>query len=155
MGEMGLKSRVFFKAFPFIILATMFIIAIYSNSNSAKLTNTATLYSTGVGAFSDTACTHNLTELNWGTIYAGDNKTLNLFLRNEGNTNINLSYTYGNWTPAKATNIFTLEWSYTGIVLGPNSVYGLSFTLCSVYKPYPEIDFTEFRFDIVITANNV
>ncbi len=150
---MGLKSHILLKALPFLILILMFIVAIYSNSNSARLTNSATLYSIGVGAFSDTACTQNLTELNWGTIYAGDNKTLSFFLRNEGNTNITLSFTYGNWTPAQAVDIFTLQWSYSGVVLGPNSVYGLSFTLCSVYKA--QIDFTEFHFEAVIMASTV
>jgi hypothetical protein len=110
--------------------------------------NTGNLYAVGIFAYQDNACTLNLTALDWGTMYIGSNVSRLVFLRNEGNTNVLLSFTFGNFTPVEASTVFALSWDYNGQPLSSHAVLPVTFTLMSTYTL--GINFTNFSFDITV-----
>jgi hypothetical protein len=143
----------------FCLLAGLTVLVIFSAYavylNSVTIQNVGNFYAVGISAYQDPGCTQNLTQINWGTIYAGNNATYVAYLLNTGNEPVNLTLTVGNWTPSNAANFINLTWNYNGAVCNPGQVMTATFTLQTVYAPYPQIDFTSFSFDITVTASQV
>jgi len=133
-----------------LILFVVLVTAVYMNSYTIR--NRGTLNTVNVAAYQDSQCIINLTVLDWGTIIAGDNLTRSGYLRNEGNINIKLKMTYGNWTLPYAANFLSLGWDCENWTLVPNQAAHANFTLYSIYAPYPAINFTSFAFDITVTG---
>jgi len=102
-----------------------------------------------LGIYSDNNCTTVLSSINWGTLDPGGSTSATVYLRNEGNVQVMLSMTYGNWTPSSASSYFTLSWNRQSYVLSVGSVVQATLTL-SVSSSISGI--TTFNFDITITA---
>ena len=103
----------------------------------------------GVGIYWNQACTNRTLSLNWGPIEAGSNKTLTIYIKNEGNLAALLSLETSNWTPSTSTDYMSLHWNYSGQVLSVSQVIPLELTLTVC----PTISgVTDFSFNTVITA---
>jgi hypothetical protein len=103
----------------------------------------------GVGIYWDSACTNQVSSINWGVIDPGSNKTMTVYVRNEGNAVVTLSRTTQNWNPTPSANYMTLNWNYAGQTLNVNQVLLVRMTLI-VSRTTSGI--TSFAFDIIITA---
>jgi hypothetical protein len=103
----------------------------------------------GVGIYWDSACTNQVSSINWGVIDPGSNKTMTVYVRNEGNAVVTLSRTTQNWNPTTSANYMTLNWNYAGQTLNVNQVLLVRMTLI-VSRTTSGI--TSFAFDIIITA---
>ena len=103
----------------------------------------------GVGVYWDAACTNPVTHINWGAIEPGSSQNVTVYIRNEGNTNVKLSCTTGNWNPPEAEQFLTLTWDYGDQWLAPNAVQPVTFTL-SASPNIQGID--NFSFEITISA---
>ena len=103
----------------------------------------------GVGIYWNSACTNRTSSINWGLTDPGSNKTVTVFVRNEGNTAATLSKATGNWNPSTASSYLSLNWDYTGQTLSVNQVLQVKLTL-TVSKTISGI--TSFGFDITIIA---
>ena len=103
----------------------------------------------GVGIYWDSACTNQVSSINWGVIDPGSNKTMTINVRNEGNAAVTLSRTTQNWNPTTSANYITLNWNYAGQSLSVNQVLLIRMTLI-VSRTTTGI--TTFAFDIIITA---
>jgi hypothetical protein len=137
-------------------LIVLIIFAAYAAyMGSITIHNVGNFYAVGIAAYQDPACTENLTQINWGTVYAGNSQTYVAYLQNEGSTNLTLTLTYGNWVPSNAPNFMSLSWNYAGEVIAPGQVLTATFTLATIYAPYPAINFTSFSFDITVTGTQV
>jgi hypothetical protein len=79
----------------------------------------------------------------------GSNKTVTVYVRNEGNSAATLSRATQNWNPSTASSYMTLTWNYAGQTLSVNQVLQIRLTL-AVSSAVSGI--TSFSFDIVITA---
>ena len=55
-----------------------------------------------VGVYSDSACTLNLTSIDWGNVYPGGSVPRTIYVKNTGNAPITLSVTTTAWNPAVA-----------------------------------------------------
>jgi len=102
-----------------------------------------------LGIYSDSGCTTVLSSISWGTLDPGGSTSATAYLKNEGNVQVMLSMTYGNWTPSSASSYFTLSWDRQSYVLSVGSVVQATLTL-SVSSSISGI--TTFSFDIIITA---
>jgi hypothetical protein len=102
-----------------------------------------------LGIYSDSGCTTVLSSIPWGTLDPGGSTSATVYLRNEGNVQVMLSMTYGNWTPSSASSYFTLSWNRQSYVLSVGSVVQATLTL-NVSSSISGI--TTFSFDITITA---
>ena len=102
------------------------------------------------GIYWDQACTNRTLSLNLGTIEAGSNSTLTVYVKNEGNSPASLSLGTSNWTPSTASSYMSLNWNYSGQVLSVGQVIPLELTL-TVSPTVSGI--TDFSFNTTITAS--
>ena len=106
--------------------------------------------SEGIGIYSNYQCSSQLTEIPWGTLVPGESKPVVCYIKNEGTSPITLSLETSNWTPASASNYFTLNWDYTGQQINSGEVAQVTLIL-SVASNIAGI--TNFGFDITIIGN--
>ena len=118
-------------------------------SVNQSITSSGTVTAINVGVYSDSACTNELTALDWGTISPGDSEEIIIYVKNTGNAQITLSMTTTNWTPSNADGPITLLWDNEDAILNPSGVAAATLTL-SVSESIDGI--TNFSFDMVITG---
>jgi len=83
----------------------------------------------GVAAYRDSTCTTSMTGVDWGTITPGVSNTNTFYVRNEGNSEITLSFNTQNWNPINARSYMSISWNYAGQTISPNQVVQVTFTL--------------------------
>jgi len=105
---------------------------------------------TGIGVYSNSQCSTQLTTVSWGTLQPGGNQNAICYIKNEGNTPITLSLQASNWSPTSASNYLALNWNYNNQPITPNQVVQVTLTL-SVASNIAGI--TNFGFDITIIGN--
>jgi hypothetical protein len=91
--------------------------------------NTGSVKGAGVGIYWNSACTNRTSSISWGTLDPGSRKTVNVYVRNEGNTVVTLSKTTQNWSPSIASSYMALTWNYANQTLIVNQVFQMSLTL--------------------------
>jgi len=97
--------------------------------NSKVVPNSGLVKGIMVGIYWNSACTNLTSSINWGMLEPGSNKTVQVYVRNEGNAIITLSKTVQNWNPSSASSYMTLNWDYKGQSLSVNQVLMTSLTL--------------------------
>ena len=118
-------------------------------NNSRTVTNAGSVKGVGVGIYWDSACTNRTSSINWGLLDPGSNKTVTVYVRNEGNAAATLSKAAQNWNPSAASSYMSLNWNYAGQTLSVNQVLQVKLTLV-VSSTVSGV--TNFSFDIIITA---
>jgi len=113
------------------------------------LSNVGTVKGIGVGIYWNSACTNRTSSINWGLLDPGSNKTVTVYVKNEGNSVVTLSKATQNWNPSTGSSYMTLNWNYVGQPLSVNQVLQTKLTL--VVSPTIS-GITNFSFDITITA---
>jgi hypothetical protein len=99
----------------------------------------------------DQGCANRTLTLDWGSIEPGLNKTLTVYVRNEGDSATCLSLATSNWIPSAALSFMTLNWNYSGQILSVDQVLPLELTLAVS----PTISgITHFSLDTTITATS-
>jgi hypothetical protein len=83
----------------------------------------------GAEIYWDQGCTNRTLSFDWGPIEPGLNKTLTVYIRNEGDSATCLSMATSNWTPSAALSFMTLNWNYSGRILSVDQVIPLELTL--------------------------
>ena len=96
---------------------------------SRTISNAGSVKGIGVGIYWDSACTNQTSSISWGILDPGSNKTVNVYVRNEGNAVVTLSKTTQNWIPTNAVNYMSLNWNYANQTLSVNQVLQVSLTL--------------------------
>src|SRR3990170_7968755 len=97
--------------------------AIFLSLVTAGLIATQTVPSNGtvsavnIGVYSDSACTQNLTSINWGTLYPDNTTTKTIYVKNTGTLPVTLTMTTGSWVPTTASSVLTLTWNPQSTVL--------------------------------------
>lgn len=120
----------------------------YAVSNYLRIiASTGTVKAVNVGVYWNQNCTETVTSIDWGMLEPGESKNLTIYLKNEGNTPINLSLNTSNWNPAEAENYIGLSWTYSGENLQPNQALSATLML-KVAQNVTNI--TTFNFDIII-----
>ena len=116
---------------------------------SRTIPNSGSLKGIGVGVYWDSACTNRTSSISWGALEPGSNKTVTVYVKNEGNSAATLSKFTQNWNPSTASDPMTLNWNYAGQTLSVNQVLQIKLTLTIS----PTISgIATFGFDVLITA---
>jgi len=147
-------SHVHRKAiFATISLLTIVILGtiIGNFGSSITIAKAGSVEGIGVGIYWDQACTNRTLSLDWGFVEAGSNNTLTVYIRNEGNTEVSLGLRTSGWTPSASAGFMSLNWNYSGQLLGVEQVIPLEITL-TVNPTISGIGV--FSFGTIITATS-
>ena len=115
---------------------------------SQKVPNTGNVKAIGVGVYWNSACTSNVTSIDWNFLEPGTTANRTVYIKNGGNTRMMLNMTTDNWSTGAYGKI-TLSWNCEGYLLDPASVVQAVLTL-SVSSTISGV--TSFSFDIIITG---
>lgn len=132
-----------------VISASILGAALSAIQANRTISNAGSIRGIGVGIYWNNACTNQTSSINWGVIDPGANKTITVYVRNEGNAATTLSMAAQNWNPSAASSYLTLRWNYASQTLSVNQVLQTRLTLI-VSRTISGI--TGFSFDITITA---
>ena len=133
----------------FAVATIIFATALSMLQASKTVPNAGSVRGVGVGIYWDSACTNQTSSINWGVLDPSSNKTVNVYVRNEGNVAATLSKTTQTWNPSNASSYMSLTWNYANQTLSVNQALQLSLTLV-VSSSVTGID--NFSFDITIIA---
>jgi len=103
----------------------------------------------GVGVYSDSGCTQNLTSISWGNVAPGGSVTRSCYVKNTGNSEISLSMATAGWSPSGIGSQVSVIWDREGAQLGAGQVVLASFTLSVL----PGTAGTAFSFTAVVTGS--
>lgn len=131
------------------ILAVLTVTTAGLLSVSHSISSTGSITAINVGVYSNSACTQELTLIEWGTISPGNSETRIIYLKNTGNAQITLSMASANWNPANANGPITVTWNKGGDTLDVGQVATATLTL-SVAESISGV--TNFSFNIIITG---
>jgi hypothetical protein len=147
------RSKIAFGTLLALILCALatgiFGTVLSVRTNSRIISNAGSVKGIGVGIYWDSACTNRTSSINWASLDPGSNKTVTLYIRNEGNAVATLSKAAQNWNPSNVSGYMTLNWNYAGQTLSVNQVLQVKLTL-TVSSTVSGI--TNFTFEITVTA---
>jgi len=121
-----------------------------SAQNKRKILNTVSIITLGVGIYEDADCTRAISGIDWGTLEPGSNKSVVIYIRNEGSSSASLMMHTSNWNPSDALNYVVLSWDREGCPIKVREAVEATFTL-SVSANITGI--TTFSFDINLMAS--
>jgi hypothetical protein len=125
------------------------ITGLFDASKSASYADSVNGF--GAEIYWDQGCTNRTLSFDWGPIEPGLNKTLTVYIRNEGDSATCLSMATSNWTPSAALSFMTLNWNYSGQILSVDQVIPLELILAVS----PTISgITNFSFDTTIATTS-
>lgn len=105
----------------------------------------------GVGIYWDINCNETVSYLDWGIVEPGSSGNITIYIRNEGNADMVLSFNTSNWTPPAASQYIALGWDYDGMRIQPDEVIQVTFTIALS----PSIgDIKIYEFDLQITGTS-
>jgi len=108
-------------------LATLTLAAINVSQNVSSSGAIAT--SPNIGVYSDSACTTNMTSVNWGTIAAGGTATQAVYVKDTGTGAMTLSLAVSSWSPSGASTYITISWNKQGAQLSAGGSVAATLTL--------------------------
>ena len=123
------------------------VIAVVILSTRISIPAHGRIKSVNIGVYVDANCTLVATEIDWGLIPPSGSSEAQLYMRNEGNAVLNMSFSTDNWLPQQTAQYMTLTWDLANTTLLPSEVQGFVFTL-SVASEISGVD--SFSFDIII-----
>lgn len=149
------------KGYKNLALAFLFLVFTYTSFQYLRgpVSSTyTTIYSTGIvlgqtggefGVHWDATGTSEVTSINWGTLEPGGNATKTLWIKNEDDIPIQLTFSTTNWEPVEAEDYLTLSWTFGDTPLYPSMSRRVYVTLM-VDESITEI--YNFNFDIMLSS---
>lgn len=114
------------------------------------ISNAGSVLTIGVGIYWDSGCTSRVSAIDWGALEPGSNKSVIVYIRNEGSSSANLTMYPSNWNPSSASDYVDLSWDREGAPIELGEVVQATFEL-SVSADIAGI--TTFSFDITVIAS--
>lgn len=122
-----------------------------SNPPETTDSDTGVLETIGIGVYWDPGLTSKASTTYWGLLQPGAQKSLTVYVHNEGNSPVTLSLSTSNWTPSTASDYLALTWNYNGQTISPSAQMQVTLTL-TVSSNITGI--SNFSFDIIIAASS-
>jgi hypothetical protein len=117
---------------------------------SQSIPTSGTVIGVGVGVYSDSGCTQNLTSLSWGTVRPGESVNRTVYVKNTGNAPITLTMAASGWNPAAANGPITIAWDREGASL----TGGQSLSATVALSVSPSISgITDFSVNLIVTGS--
>jgi hypothetical protein len=118
--------------------------------SSQTVPSNGTVTAVNVGVYSDSACTQNLTSIDWGTIAPGNLSTRTIYVKNTGTVPMTLNMTTTGWNPTNANGPIALSWNRESYALNANQ--SISAVLTLTVSSSINSSITTFNVNIVITG---
>jgi hypothetical protein len=148
------KISVFIAIGMLLFVATaMFASSAITNQASKSVPSQGKLSVINLGVYSNSACTANLTSLDFGSIFSGGTSNVTCWIKNIGNSNEKLSLTTNTWSPVTVSQWLTLSWNQAGTVLIQNQVVSANLTLS--VSPSVDPSLSSFTLNVVIAGTSV
>jgi len=142
------------KLFVLIALTITFLLGSMSTlaiqQYTQRIENKAAVKVVGVGIYKDINFTASVTQIDWGLVEPGENKTYSAYIVNKSNVPLNLSMRTENWSPTNASDFIALTWDYAGDPLAIDDYIPITLTL---HVNSAISDIRGFSFDIVIVGS--
>lgn len=136
-----------------VALAAMVMTALAASLLPAqRIPSSGSVKTLVIGVYSDSACTQNLTTINWGLVEAGGNRQQEIWIKNLGNTRVKLNMTTESWNPIEAKNYITITWDKEGQGLDAGQSVKAVLTL-TVSASVVQTSIRDFSFTIVIRGS--
>ena len=139
-----------FKLLIVFALVNTFLIAGITGTRLVIFQNTAIVKSINVGVYSDADCSSIVNAIDWGKIEPGEDKIVDVFIRNEGNSDVILQIRAVDWSPPEVSQYATLKCTHQGQIIEVGGTVKVSLIL-SLNSTVTEI--ANFSFDIMIEAS--
>ena len=114
------------------------------------ISNLGSITAIGVGIYWNQQATNKVSSIDWGTLEPDSNKSVTVYIKNEGASAVSLSLSISNWNPPNASDYVSLTWDYGGQFINAGEIVQVTFTL-SISVSIEGIE--TFSFDITITAS--
>jgi hypothetical protein len=108
MGEASSNRRMRYVAWVIAVVMVFGTVG-FLQLRDTVLNVSAVEIQQNIGVYWDSACTQRVSSIDWGTLIPGQTKTITLYVRNEGNSTIQLVLTTGNYNPSIAFNYISLD----------------------------------------------
>lgn len=129
------------------IFSGFMLASVRSNyQTSSTFSSVGVMKTVGIGAYWDSGLTNRVSSVDWGLLERGTQKTVTVFMRNEGNSPITLSLSTSNWNPTAASSYLALTWNYNGQTINLGASVQVTLTL-TVSASIAGIN--SFSFDII------
>lgn len=115
-----------------------------------RIPSSASLKVVGVGIYKDVNFTVSVTEIYWGVVEPGEDKSFSAYIKNESNVPITLTIWTEDWSPATASSFISLSWDYNGSKIPVDGSIPVTFVL-NVDPATSGIE--SFSFTIVIVGS--
>jgi len=119
-----------------LVLAAVFVCGLLLGGVSfaavnylVQIRNVGRIRAIGVQVFADESLTSVLDEIDWGTLNPGENRSVNVWIKNTGNDAQKLIFWTESWEPVDAQNSILLTWNYNNEWVDAGSAIPVTFTL--------------------------
>lgn len=143
--------------FTLIGLSIFVSVAIGANYIEVRLPSTGTVYTVvepvplpGLEIFWEQECVTPVTEIKWGQIDVGGQKTEIIYLKNTGDMDLTLSIITENWTPSEAVNYISISWNRETSTIPKDQILQAEIVL-TVSNSITGI--SDFSFNIIISGS--
>ena len=151
LPELKKMKKVLKQALPLLLVFTVVAANAYLQQLWA-IDSTGTVVAEGVVVYWDAAGTENVTEIDWGRLVPGENKTVLVYVKNVGNEASNITLWTADWSSPEADMYLQLEWNYTGAVIDVFEIIPVELILVV----HPDIeDVHDFNFQIGISIESI
>jgi hypothetical protein len=149
LGNENRRKRRKLFYLPVFVIAIVIGCSIAAGISGLSIRSTvATIEAVSLGVYWDSGCTTAVGSINWGELYPGSSKTVDVYVRNEGNASADLSLATSDWQPSETSQYLGLSWDYNGRTLYPNVAVPVALKL-SVSSGIRGIE--SFSFNIVVS----
>ena len=115
-----------------------------------RIPSLAALKVLGIGVYKDVNFTVSVTEIDWGIVEPGENKSFSAYIKNESNVPISLTMQTEDWSPTTASSFITFSWDYSGTEIPVDGSIPITFLL---NVDPATAGFDAFSFTIVIVGS--
>lgn len=153
MNQFRSRARARFGTMTLIlILSTTVGIVIGVNFVEKRIYSTGIIITPtpGLEIYWNQNLTNPVSNVSWGTLWPGNQKTITLYISNTGNMPLTLNMTTQGWTPQEASNYISVTWTAENTVIPDGGVLQANVTL-AVSSSITGI--SDFSLDIVIAGS--
>ena len=149
----GNKTKVVIGTILLVIYTSALSLAIPANSpvqRSKTVSNIGSITAIGVGIYWNQQATDKVSSIDWGSMEPDSNKSVTVYIKNEGDYAVSLSLYTSNWNPSSASDYISVNWDYQGQFITAGEIVQVKLTL-SISASIEGIE--TFSFDTAITAS--
>ena len=126
--------------------------AAFALLTSKTIHNTGNIKTIGIGVYKEESCDNPVSTIEWNDLVPGENRTVTVYIRNEGTVVIVLNARSDNWNPTLASNYIRFAWNRENYTLPAGAVVEATLSL----KVSDDVSgIQSFSFDIIIIGTEI